>query len=192
MWTLSFLHARWHSLGWTLQELLAPTFIIFFSTEWKKIGTKYELRIPLSKCTGINIEYLTREWDFRVHASIARRMSWAARRKTTRVEDEAYCLLGLFDINMSTLYGEGENAFQRLQAELVKQSTDATLFCWGGCHYSSDDMREQGTLSLIHRGLHNPDHPRIFLFAPSPSEFIQWSDTYNSPPLPGQIGRAHV
>ena len=101
-----FQKARWHSRGWTLQELLAPSFVIFFSRDWENIGTKYDLRVPLSQCTGINIEYLTREWDFRNDASIARRMSWAAERKTTRVEDEAYCILGLFDINMPTLYGE--------------------------------------------------------------------------------------
>ena len=180
-----FQKARWHSRGWTLQELLAPAFVIFLSMEWKKIGTKYELRVPLSQCTGINMEYLTRELDFRLDASIATRMSWAAKRKTTRVEDEAYCLLGLFDIYMPTLYGEGGHAFQRLQAELVKQSTDATLFCWGDqCHYSGVNMQEQAPLSLIHRTLHNPDSPRIFLFAPSPSKFIQRSDTYTFPSSP--------
>ena len=174
-----FRNARGHSRGWTLQELLAPTFVIFYSKEWKNIGTKYELRDALSGCTGIDVEYFTRERDFRADASIARRMSWAAKRKTTRVEDEAYCLLGLFDINMPTLYGEGRYAFQRLQAELSKQSTDATLFAWGPC-YNSNDERAPGPLSENH-GTHNPDHPLIFLFAPSPSLFIGWSNTHSCP-----------
>ena len=145
--------------------------------EWRKIGTKYELRVPLSKSTGINVEYLTREWDFRAEASIARRMSWAANRKTTRVEDETYCLLGIFDINMPTLYGEGRQAFQRLQAKLLKQYTDPTLFAWGLCHYPSDDEREQAPLSVVHTLSHNPDQPHIFLFSPSPSFFIERSST---------------
>ena len=84
-----FRRARWHTRGWTLQELLAPVFVVFLSQTWTQIGTKYNLRAPLSQCTGINEEYLTREQDFRVDASIARRMSWAANRKTTRIEDEA-------------------------------------------------------------------------------------------------------
>ena len=171
-----FQKARWHARGWTLQELLAPAFVIFFSKEWEKIGTKYELRVPLSRCTGINIEYLTREWDFLNNASIARRMSWAAERKTTRVEDEAYCLLGLFDINMPTLYGEGQHAFQRLQAELVKHSTDTTLFVWGNRRYWNDDnSREQVPLS--ERECEDTlENPYSCLLAPSPSEFAGWSN----------------
>ena len=171
--------ARWHSRGWTLQELLAPTFSVFFSEGWQKIGTKYDLRIPLSKCTGIGEEYLTYKEDFRVHASIARRMTWAEKRKTTRVEDEAYCLLGLFDVNMPTLYGEGRHAFQRLQAELAKHSTDATLFAWGRCHFSNDNDWEPASLPRNLRA-HGPDCPYIYLFAPSPSAFKGWSDAYSS------------
>jgi hypothetical protein len=57
-------------------------------------------------------------------------MSWMAGRKTTREEDIAYCLLGIFDINMPLLYGEGSNAFKRLQEEIIKQSTDHSLFAW--------------------------------------------------------------
>ena len=171
-----FRTSRWHSRGWTLQELLAPALAVFFSQEWKKIGTKYDLRFPLSECTGINVEYLTRERDFRIDASIARRMSWAAERETTRVEDEAYCLLGLFDINMPTLYGEGRKAFHRLQAELVKQSIDTTLFAWGGHHTFNHNEREQSLLSDVQKYYHQPDHPCIFLFAPCPALFKGWSE----------------
>ena len=144
------------------------------------IGAKYDLCAPLSKCTGINVEYLTREQDFRADASVAMRMSWAAKRETTRVEDKAYCLLGLFDINMPTLYGEGREAFQRLQAELVKRSTDTTLFVWGGLHYSANDNRELSPLSRIHTHYHDPGNPCTFLFASEPSEFSGWWDAYSS------------
>lgn len=63
-------------------------------------------------------------------ASIAQRMSWAARRRTSRLEDEAYCLMGIFGINMPLLYGEGENAFIRLQHEIMRVSNDHSLFAW--------------------------------------------------------------
>ena len=85
----------------------------------KNMGTKYNLRFPLSQRTGIGEEYLARKWNFRVLASIARCMSWAVERETTRVEDEQYRLLRLFDINIPMLYREGWHAFQRLQAELL-------------------------------------------------------------------------
>ena len=64
------------------------------------------------------------------HASIARRMSWASYRATTRVEDIAYCLMGLFAVNMPLLYGEGERAFIRLQEEIMKRPDDQSLFAW--------------------------------------------------------------
>ena len=121
-----FLEARWHTRGWTLQELLAPAVLVFLSANWKPIGTKHSLSSMVSMATGIPEEYITREWDM-FQAPVSQRMSWASERKTTRVEDEAYCLLGIFSINMPTLYGEGRRAFQRLQLEIVKQSQDTTL-----------------------------------------------------------------
>lgn len=57
-------------------------------------------------------------------------MFWAARRKTTRVEDIAYCLMGMFGIYMPMLYGEGERAFIRLQEEILKVTNDQSLFAW--------------------------------------------------------------
>jgi hypothetical protein len=57
-------------------------------------------------------------------------LSWAARRKTTRIEDTACCLLGIFGINMSPLYGEGERAFRRLQEEITKSTPDMSTFSW--------------------------------------------------------------
>ena len=180
-----FRKARWHTRGWTLQELLAPAFVIFMSQEWKPIGTKHSLCVPLAERTGISKEYLTREWDI-FKAPIARRMSWAANRKTTRIEDEAYCLLGLFSVNMPTLYGEGRQAFRRLQAELVKQSIDTTLFIWGAWHHPDVNECEKGSLPAIHLGFHTTYHTDTFLFAPSPSEFQNTcASAYYLPHQPG-------
>lgn len=63
-------------------------------------------------------------------ASIAEKMSWAAARVTTREEDIAYCLLGIFDINIPLLYGEGMNAFNRLQKEIIQRRFDPTILAW--------------------------------------------------------------
>jgi hypothetical protein len=93
-------------------------------TQWEEIGTKENLRETLSQVTGI--KYLFNFED----ASVAQKMSWAAKRVTTRLEDQAYCLLGIFGINMPPLYGEGLGAFIRLQLEIMKISNDESLFAW--------------------------------------------------------------
>nr|RBQ98109.1 hypothetical protein FVER53263_00252 [Fusarium verticillioides] len=72
-------------------------------------------------------------------ASIAEKMSWASKRKTTRTEDTAYCLLGIFGINMPLLYGEGTNAFLRLQEEIMKRSDDQTILAWDLTKDAPDD-----------------------------------------------------
>lgn len=84
----------------------------------------------LSDITGIRLDALTSSPQCIMHCSNGEKMSWIAGRKTTREEDIAYCLLGIFDINMPLLYGEGSNAFKRLQEEIIKQSTDHSLFAW--------------------------------------------------------------
>ena len=126
-----FRWSHWHSRGWTLQELLAPEFVIFLSQDWELISTKTELAQVLSQVTRIPVSVLTFKRDI-ADVSIAQRMSWASCRNTTREEDKTYCLLGIFGITMPTLYGEGRKAFYRLQEELMKTSTDTSLFMWGG------------------------------------------------------------
>ncbi|KAK4651983.1 hypothetical protein QC762_0098320 [Podospora pseudocomata] len=104
---------RWFKRGWTLQELIAPRHVIFYDRDWNERGTKDSLSSLLSKITTIPEELL--RGDKRLdHYAVGRRMSWASMRKTTRREDEAYCLLGIFNVNMPLLYGEGEAAFFRL------------------------------------------------------------------------------
>ncbi|KAI6016553.1 heterokaryon incompatibility protein-domain-containing protein [Pisolithus marmoratus] len=126
---------EWFSRGWTLQELIAPKEVEFFNKTWVSIGTKQELTSTLEDITQIPSEVLR---DGQVlsstysceRPSVARVMSWAADRKTTRVEDRAYSLLGLFDVNMPLLYGEGSRAFQRLQLEIIRVSSDHTILAW--------------------------------------------------------------
>ncbi|RPD53070.1 HET-domain-containing protein, partial [Lentinus tigrinus ALCF2SS1-6] len=125
-----FRDSRWHRRGWTLQELLAPSVVFFLSASWESLGSKFDLATQLEEATGIPQSVLRLQTKL-ADISIAQRMSWAAFRQTTRPEDEAYCLMGIFDVNMPTLYGEGRRAFQRLQEEIMKRSTDTTLFAWG-------------------------------------------------------------
>jgi hypothetical protein len=122
--------SRWFTRGWTLQELLAPPSVVFYSAEWTRIGDGEVLISVLRNVTRIDEGILlgTKSLD---RVSVAEKMSWAATRETTRVEDMAYCLLGIFDINMPLLYGEGDTAFQRLQEEILRNSQDQSLFAWG-------------------------------------------------------------
>ena len=128
----SFRGSRWFTRGWTLQELLAPRRIIFFSSDWQVIGplTKgSKLSQVASEITSIQTAFLE-GLDLR-KANVAMRMSWASERVTTRKEDMAYSLLGIFDVNMPLLYGEGTKAFDRLQEEILKTIYDHSLLAWG-------------------------------------------------------------
>jgi len=120
---------RWFTRGWTLQELLAPREVEFFDASWQHFGTKTTLAIHLSVVTGIHVDYLS-EPESIFRAPVARRMSWVATRTTSRAEDIAYCMLGIFEINMPLLYGEGSRAFIRLQEEIIARTNDHTIFCW--------------------------------------------------------------
>jgi hypothetical protein len=147
----AFESSDWFTRGWTLQELLAPALSIFCDQTWEVFGhveaahgsTRRLLQAPgsippgddltdwVAMVTGIDHKILDdRSGIFR--SCTALRMSWAAKRTTTRVEDEAYCLLGLLDVNMPLLYGEGHKAFQRLQEELIKRSDDQSILAWHG------------------------------------------------------------
>ena len=122
------MQSRWFERGWTLQELLAPKDMVFYSRDWIRIGTKMDLRKPISEITGIELRFLE-GWPLE-EVCVAQKMFWASGRKTTRAEDMAYCLLGLFDVKMPLLYGEGDKAFIRLQEEIMKKPLDHSLFAW--------------------------------------------------------------
>ncbi|KAH8800724.1 heterokaryon incompatibility protein-domain-containing protein [Xylogone sp. PMI_703] len=135
---------RWLSRGWTLQELIAPSKIKFFDEDWTILGERDELAFTdfLPNITGIDrsifgrvlfVSYYGRYMEIKKRLrrySIATKMSWAANRQTTRVEDRAYSLLGLFGVNMPLLYGEGNKAFLRLQEEIIRYSNDDSIFAW--------------------------------------------------------------
>jgi len=127
--------SRWFRRGWTLQELVAPSIVVFLNAAWSELGTKASLGREIAAITGIDHDVLgPRRSSVRAaldQCSIAQRMSWAWNRKTTRLEDMAYCLLGIFDVNMPLLYGEGDKAFFRLQKEILNQvEDDMTIFVW--------------------------------------------------------------
>lgn len=136
----TFAESRWFTRGWTLQELIAPKLVEFYDSTWNFRGTKAYLCKAISFATAIDEEVL-RDSSLLYNIPVARRMSWAAQRKTTRLEDIAYSLLGIFDVNMPLLYGEGEKAFIRLQAEISKETNDLTLFAWKSNETTPQDSR---------------------------------------------------
>lgn len=138
--------SRWFSRGWTLQELIAPDHVVFYSQSWTHLGSKKALASFLSLVTGVDQLCIRKERGLREY-SIAQRMSWVADRVTTRPEDIAYCLLGIFGINMPLLYGEGERAFIRLQEEIIRQSDDHSILAFD---------TQLSTNSLL------ADHPNLF------------------------------
>ncbi|KAI0828040.1 hypothetical protein BC628DRAFT_1514934 [Trametes gibbosa] len=124
-----FRESRWHRRGWTLQELIAPERVVFLTSTWTVLGTKLGLATTIEDVTGIEFDILIGRAPVG-SVSVVRRMSWAARRRTTRVEDRAYSLLGLFGVHMAPIYGEGDNAFLRLQEEILRTVPDQTIFAW--------------------------------------------------------------
>lgn len=125
-----FRQSRWFERGWTLQELLAPKEVRFYSQGWKLLGDKRHLKGLISSITRIPEDVLAGGDCQPPARSLAEVLSWASLRQTTVVEDGAYSLLGLLDINMPLLYGEGPKAFLRLQEELLRRYDDESLFAW--------------------------------------------------------------
>jgi hypothetical protein len=103
--TKQWTDSDWFTRGWTLQELIAPSHLVFYDSDWTELGTKESLKNVISQLTGIPESVLLGLTPMLV--PVAERMSWASRRCTTRIEDRAYCLMGIFDVNMPLLYGEG-------------------------------------------------------------------------------------
>ncbi|KAH7372057.1 hypothetical protein BKA64DRAFT_586878, partial [Cadophora sp. MPI-SDFR-AT-0126] len=119
---------RWFRRGWTLQELIAPSSVELYDSKWNLFGTKASLCLQLADITAID-PLVLRGADPTIQ-TVAERMSWASSRSTSRIEDTAYSLMGLFNVFMPMLYGEGSRAFMRLQEEIMKQSEDCTIFAW--------------------------------------------------------------
>lgn len=142
----SFRKSRWYRRGWTLQELIAPTRVLFFNSSWNFIGELVRgstLSGVVSEITSIPSAFL--EGLDPAKANVAMRMSWASARETRRKEDMAYSLLGIFDIKMPLLYGEGQKAFKRLQEELIRRTYDHTLLAWGILPWDEDDSSDDSS-----------------------------------------------
>ncbi|KIV89117.1 hypothetical protein PV10_08717 [Exophiala mesophila] len=127
-WELEFRNSRWFNRGWTLQELLAPSSVEFFSREGEFLGDKKILERQIHEITGIPRSALQ---GFPLSGfSVSERMRWTANRKTLKKEDKAYCLLGIFDVSMSLRYGEGEKAFDRLESKVNRSSKYKDVVTW--------------------------------------------------------------
>ncbi|KAK0718050.1 hypothetical protein B0T26DRAFT_741149 [Lasiosphaeria miniovina] len=119
--------SAWFSRGWTLQELLAPAEVEFFAQGLRPVGRKTNMTQLLSQISRIAERALLFGVDV-YQASVAEKISWAANSITTRPEDRAYSLMGLFGVNMPTLYGEGHHAFKRLQHEIMRLTNHQSIF----------------------------------------------------------------
>lgn len=139
----AFGKCRWWTRGWTLQELIAPPNVIFVDQEWNVVGTKVDLGEVIESITGVS-QWVLNGLSPISAVPLAKRMSWAANRDTTRVEDKAYCLLGIFDVNIPMIYGEGATAFIRLQEAILNKTTDLSIFAWQA---ASDDKEYRGILA---------------------------------------------
>nr|VWP01294.1 Zn(2)-C6 fungal-type domain-containing protein [Ganoderma boninense] len=166
----AFRKSRWFRRGWTLQELIAPAVVEFLSKDWGPIGSKDTLVDLVESVTKIDRMALLRLEPLGTF-SVAQRLSWAAERQTTRVEDQAYSLLGIFDINMPTLYGEGDRAFRRLQEKIIQRIPDQTIFAWRKICLPPQNLDHIRPLTSIHFECEkNPEEHRDF-FAIKPSLF---------------------
>jgi hypothetical protein len=164
-WTKELRSCRWFTRGWCLQELIAPSVLEFYDTRWTYVGQKNEKFTGLlSKITGITKRVLN-DPSAVFQLPVAERMAWAAKRRTTREEDVAYSLMGLFNITMPMVYGEGSKAFLRLQEEIIKKHSDLTIFAWRKPRPPGVGPSLQNTVPP------NPDALFIDMLAPDPAWF---------------------
>ena len=161
----NFNSSCWFTRGWTLQELIAPRSVEFYTSEWIYISDKCSKVDELSYITGVDKGVLLGTSPVQA-SSVAKIMSWASKRVTTRKEDIAYCLLGLFGIYMPLLYGEGDRAFIRLQEEILKKSSDQSLFAWNPLVDTANSSEKDSVCGI---------------FSPSPDCFAETSEVM---PLP--------
>ncbi|KAI1786356.1 HET-domain-containing protein [Ganoderma leucocontextum] len=176
-----FRKSWWFTRGWTLQELIAPVNVVFLSEDWAPIGSKHALGSLVESVTKIDYKALL-HLEPLAKFTVAERLSWAANRKTTREEDRAYSMLGIFDIHMPTLYGEGDRAFRRLQEQIMQRIPDQSLFAWGDIYLGSRELPGRPALT---------DTPTLLLpgiwpyhrspFAPSPREFQNGGSIHGTP-----------
>lgn len=168
--------SAWFARGWTLQELIAPREVTFYAADWTQIGSRESLSAQIENICGVGEEYLVGDLKARMvrlrTASIARRMSWAASRNVLRTEDMAYCLLGIFDVNIPLIYGEGQKAFRRLQEEIIKlYPDDHSIYVWG-----SIEKEETGSYARVKEPPEALVTPLLGLLAQCPKDFAHSGD----------------
>lgn len=176
--TRALQNARWTTRGWTLQELIAPKVVQFYTQDWRLLGDKRDPSVckALTRATGIEAGVLLGQITV-AEVSVANRMKWAAKRLTTRPEDLAYCLMGLFGVNMPLLYGEGHaRAFIRLQEEILKTTDDQSIFAWQ-LHSEGADETMHGLLATSPS--HFEDTRSIYLMSTGfqSTSSVPWSMT---------------
>jgi hypothetical protein len=168
-WDFAFRNSRWFTRGWTLQELIAPTIVEFFSKDRKRLGDKKSLSQYIHNITGIPLGALQGNTlsDF----SIEERMSWVGKRNTIRKEDKAYSLFGIFGVQMPLLYGEGEDgAFARLREEISKHDR-----CLSHLH-STDPRLDKKRIEEAKGGLFADAYRWVF----TTPDFRRWHDQSES------------
>lgn len=162
--------------------MIAPKHLIFYDGHWRAFGTKVEIADLVSGVTSIDVSLLRGQKPLQ-EFSCAQKMSWAAHRETTRVEDRAYSLLGIFSISFSPVYGEGWRAFGRLQEEILRVSTDQSLFAWtqfGALDpFLAKDHIDPNDWSAPHR---------CSILAPTPDCFHDSSNIIGAATHPGVTG----
>jgi hypothetical protein len=158
-----FLASQWFTRGWTLQELLAPKYLRFFDSSWTLIGPRNDWQ---ASDATLKLEKLVEQATGIKHlanynnASVACKLSWAAGRCTTREEDRAYSLMGLFGVNMPPLYGEGPRAFHRLQLEILRETDDESIFAWADAQDLSGGLLAPSVDAFKHSGgVERLEHP---------------------------------
>lgn len=150
LWDLAFRSSRWFTRGWTLQELLAPSSVEFFSRDGRRLGDKRSLGQQIHEITGIATPAL--EGAPLSGFDIEERFRWAEKRETTREEDGAYCLLGIFDVSMPLIYGEGKaKAVRRLKKEISGNHQERMPSVSGGLESQANCRAKQRRLHRTHR-----------------------------------------
>ena len=193
----AFRNSRYHARGWTLQELLTSKHVIFLSASWSFLGTKTILVTPLVERTGIDRDVLLwTDMTWKEVTSVAQRMSWAAHRVTTRSEDRAYSLMGIFGVSMPVIYGEGgERAFLRLQKEIISLCRDQTIFAWGPIHPNFNVAHDNIQRHILSEGRGSFVEPGIgrapALLATSPADFAHSAHLQPLEPLIHRILFGH-
>jgi ankyrin repeat protein len=173
-WKKAFRNSRWFTRGWTLQELIAPASVEFFSREKAYLGDKTSMKQTIQEITGIAIDALLGKplAEFEVNE----RLEWVDKRETKREEDKAYCLLGMFDIQMPLLYGEGhERALRRLQKEIKDSLGDNVLPLSGEQKQSLLDSLTFEQINMRQTSIKNA-HAKTCTWLLRKSEYLDWLD----------------